>query len=156
MAIYQSVYSDELNLSRPLVVFDGDCVFCTAGISWIAKKLTPHPPTCPVDGTHAAALDAFETSTGQAAPDRGDLAPHFVALSACPTSIRKIFESVAHPDSIWVWHQGILYDQSDAAFFLIAQMEAPYRLLAVGRVVPRILRDAMYRVVAKYRNKIAR
>lgn len=157
MAIYQSVYPDPLTRHEPFVVFDGDCAFCTAGISWIAKKLTPGEPVCSLDGTHA-----FETNPSMGAPDPTGASagekiwPRFVALSACPNSIRQEFESIAHADSIWVWHQGVLYDQSDAALFLFGLMETPYRFLTIGRIVPRILRDALYRLVAKYRNKLAR
>jgi predicted DCC family thiol-disulfide oxidoreductase YuxK len=47
-----------------------------------------------------------------------------------------------------------LLGRSDAVLFVLSQLPAPWRWLAVGRVLPRRLRDAAYGVVARHRYRI--
>lgn len=47
-----------------------------------------------------------------------------------------------------------LLDRSDAALFAIASAGGIYRTVNVFRIVPRILRDAIYRAVARWRYRV--
>lgn len=48
------------------------------------------------------------------------------------------------------------YTESEAVLRVARRMAFPYRLAAVGRVLPRALRDPVYRCVARHRHKLAR
>ena len=48
----------------------------------------------------------------------------------------------------------LLLDRSDAALFAIASAGGIYRSAAVFRIVPRFIRDAIYRLVARWRYRI--
>ncbi|MBK5255554.1 MAG: DUF393 domain-containing protein [Vicinamibacteria bacterium] len=47
-----------------------------------------------------------------------------------------------------------LLDRSDAALFAIASAGGIYRAIGVFRIVPRILRDAIYRMIARWRYRV--
>jgi len=44
--------------------------------------------------------------------------------------------------------------ESDAAFFVLSKLKSPLRHLSHLSIIPRPLRDSVYRIVAKYRYKI--
>jgi predicted DCC family thiol-disulfide oxidoreductase YuxK len=55
------------------------------------------------------------------------------------------------PETIYVVDNGRLYSESDAALYLTSFLRAPYRILSIGKVVPRFIRNALYRIVARNR-----
>jgi len=54
-------------------------------------------------------------------------------------------------DSIVLVEDGRCYVRSDAALRIARRLDGAWRLLGVLRIVPRPLRDAAYRVIARYR-----
>lgn len=143
MAIHQSIFPGKLKPTHSIIFYDGECVFCTGGIGWIIRRLKE-----PV--IHA---NSIENAVEQESSANGNLELKFMPLSACPTDIKTHFSKIAHPDSLWIWDRGVLYDQSDAAFFLLNRL-AGWRFLAIlGLLIPRAFRDACYRLVAQNRNR---
>ena len=55
------------------------------------------------------------------------------------------------PDSVIVLQGGRMQVRSDAVLTIAAGLPFPWRLLAVGRMLPRPVRDALYRLVARNR-----
>jgi predicted DCC family thiol-disulfide oxidoreductase YuxK len=56
-----------------------------------------------------------------------------------------------NPDSVVLLEDGRAYTHSDAILRILRHLGGPWRLLAVGAVLPRALRDAAYRFVARNR-----
>jgi predicted DCC family thiol-disulfide oxidoreductase YuxK len=59
----------------------------------------------------------------------------------------------SEPDSIVVIADGRALERSDAALAIAAQLPFPWRMLGVLRVLPRVLRDWAYRLVARNRHR---
>jgi len=59
----------------------------------------------------------------------------------------------ASPDSIIVVADGRALERSDAVLAIVAQLPLPWSLLRFARCIPRGLRDAIYRFVAKRRSR---
>lgn len=55
------------------------------------------------------------------------------------------------PDTIVLIERGSVYTRSDAALRIARGLRGPVRLLALLRLVPRRIRDALYRFVARNR-----
>ena len=47
-----------------------------------------------------------------------------------------------------------VFTRSDAALFVTRQLGWPWKVLAVARVVPKVLRDAVYNLVARIRYRV--
>ncbi len=57
-------------------------------------------------------------------------------------------------DSIILIRDGIAYSHSDAALEIVRELNGFYRYLYIFRFIPKILRDTIYSLIAKYRYKI--
>jgi predicted DCC family thiol-disulfide oxidoreductase YuxK len=57
--------------------------------------------------------------------------------------------------SIILIEQDTVYLHSDAVLRIASRMRAPWKYAAVLRVVPRPIRDAVYRVIAAVRHRLA-
>lgn len=111
--------------SQPLIVFDGDCVFCSRSmriVSWMDRRrrirLTP-------------AQGAF----GQALYRHAGL----------PTDRFETFVVLA---------DGRIFQRSDAVVALARQLPHPWRLLRLLSIVPRGLRDWAYGLLARHRYQL--
>lgn len=111
-----------------LVLFDGVCVVCDAGMTW----LMDHDPTrrlayAPLQGETAAAV----------------LARHDV-----PEGLDSIVYVEQTPEGERIsWH-------STALLRICRELPLPWRVLALGWWVPRPLRDWAYRTFARSRYSI--
>ena len=108
---------------RPVVIFDGVCNLCNASVQFILDH----------DRRGRLLLCAAQSETGHA------LLAHFAVAPS------------ADPESVYLVEDGRLQQRSTAALRIARQMGLPFSLAAVFFVVPRILRDAMYRVIANNR-----
>jgi len=107
---------------HPILVFDGVCNLCNGSIQYII----PRDP----DGTLRFAplqSDLGETVRESAGLSTDDL------------------ETVVLVDD------GMAYTKSDAAIRVGEHLGGPYRLLSLGRLLPRSLRDRIYDFVADHR-----
>ncbi len=112
-----------------IVLYDGTCGFCDASVQW----LLDHDPRgrfhyAPLQGPTAAALRARHP--------------------ALPTDLDSVLLVQRTPTGEQV------LSRSSAVLAICAQLPGAWSWLAVFRVVPRILRDAAYALVARSRYRI--
>jgi predicted DCC family thiol-disulfide oxidoreductase YuxK len=106
--------------NRPLFVFDGVCVLCSGGASWVMRR-------------DLAARIAFTPAQGEIGQA---LYRHY---------------GLAIDDTYLFLVDGQAYGLSEGYFRLARVLGGVWRLAAVLRLVPRALRDAVYRLVARNR-----
>ena len=108
-----------------LVLYDGGCGFCRASAAFAAGRLRR-------TDTRFAALASDE---GRAA-------------------LRAYGFPADYDRSVVVIDAGSAYTESTAAWRLANRLRWPWRLLALGRLVPRPPRDAAYRWIARHRGRL--
>lgn len=105
---------------RPLFVFDGTCVLCSGGASWIMRA-------------DRAGKVAFTPAAG---PLGAAIYRHY---------------GMAIDDTYLLLVRGEVYGLSEGYFRLGRELGGMWRLLALLRILPRPLRDAVYRMIARNR-----
>lgn len=118
-------------MRQPLIVlYDAECVLCSNLVRYI------------VDHDNLK-LIRFASLTS-------DPARNLVQL--CSRSAESGDDAYFQlPDSIVVIEGAEMYTESDAALKIARCMSGPVRMLGSLRFVPKLVRDAVYRLVAKYR-----
>ena len=106
--------------SRPLFVFDGTCVLCSGGASWVMRR----------DRGARIAFTPAQGPIGQA------LYRHY---------------GLALDDTYLFLIEGRAYGLSEGYFRVAGVLGGPWRAAVLLRLIPRWLRDAIYRVVARNR-----
>ena len=106
-----------------LVLFDGDCKFCNGWVQFITAR----------DHQGRFRCEPLASAEGVAV-----LARHGW--------------DAAHLDSVVVSDGTRAWVRSSAVLTIARHLPWPWPLLAMGYVVPRFLRDALYRAVAKRRH----
>lgn len=106
---------------HPVVIFDGICTLCNASVDFLMRNDT--------------------TSTLRFASLQGETARTLLASHG----------RHGEPESIIVVANGVLMTESTAVLFLLPYLRFPYPLLGVVRIVPRVLRDPVYRLIARNR-----
>ena len=109
-----------------LILFDGVCNLCNGFVQFIIQ----HDPA-----------DRFRFAALQSAAGQAVLAKHGFDAAAV----------AAEPDSVLLELDGQLYSHSEAVLRIARTLGGPWRLLGVGRLLPRPWRDAAYRFVARHR-----
>jgi predicted DCC family thiol-disulfide oxidoreductase YuxK len=112
--------------SKPIVVFDGECGLCNGFVAWLVKH----------DKRRTYLLAGSAGPVGRAVIDAAGLP-------------REIAES-----TMILWDGERARIQSDAVLGVLAGLTWPWRAAAVGFVVPRVWRNAVYRWRAARRNRI--
>ena len=107
---------------HPLIVFDGDCVLCSANARFVLRH----------DRRRRFRLTTAQSPLGAA------LYRHF--------GLRADEEG-----TILVLQSGRLLTDSDAAIAIPAGLGWPWRMAAAARILPRPLRDSLYAWVARNR-----
>lgn len=109
----------------PIILFDGHCNLCSGAVRFVI-------------GRDPRAQFRFASLQSEAArrlcAEAGIAAP-----------------IAAAPDSIVLIAEGRALERSDAALAIAGRLGFPWRLLAALRIVPRPIRDAGYRFVARNR-----
>ncbi len=59
-------------------------------------------------------------------------------------------------DTLLLYGSGRLYSRSEAVLRIVSALPAPWSLLRFCRVMPRFLRDAVYKFIAKNRRRLFR
>ena len=111
-------------MEHPIIIFDGECNLCTGSVQFIIK----HDPGA-----------QFRFTSAQS-----------------PTGTRLLRERGFAPERIdsFVLVDGRShYVRSDAALRIARRLAGPWRLLSVFALIPRGIRDGVYRLVS--RNRIA-
>lgn len=107
-----------------IVLFDGECNFCNRAIQFILKH----------EGDHLCHFASLQSKIGQ------DLLKDY--------GIKEDTDSF-----IYICHQKA-YLESTAALMLTKRLRGIWRLGQVFLLVPKFLRDKLYRIIAKNRHKI--
>ena len=108
-----------------IVLFDGRCGLCTRSVQFILKR--------------------DRDARFRFAPLESAAAARACARIGVPTP------QAVDPDSIIVIADGHAFERSDAALAIAARLPFPWPMFAVFRIVPRGLRDWLYRIVARNR-----
>ncbi len=113
-------------MSRPIVVFDGECALCNGFVSWLIR----HDP-------HAVFLIA-----GSA----GDVGKAVVAAAGLEGAL------TASTIVVWDGSRGLI--RSDAVLAILGRLGWQWRVVSNARVLPRAWRDTVYKAVAKRRARV--
>jgi predicted DCC family thiol-disulfide oxidoreductase YuxK len=110
-------------MKENVVFFDGMCNFCSSSVNFIIKR------------------------------DK-NFYFHFASLQNIPASLLPVnSESSSLPDSIILLEKGKYYYFSTAALRISRKLRLPWNLLYIFIIVPKFLRDPVYRWVASKRYK---
>jgi predicted DCC family thiol-disulfide oxidoreductase YuxK len=118
----------------PVVLFDGTCNFCDGAVHFM------------IDHERGSALRfaALQSDPGTALLDR----------STTPEKAKKLREGVTgdgDPDSLALVENGHVYTHSTGALRIARYLRWPWSWLAAFWIVPRPIRDAVYRWFARHR-----
>ncbi|NEN24339.1 DUF393 domain-containing protein [Cryomorpha ignava] len=106
---------------KTLVLFDGYCNLCNGAVQFILKR------------------DKKEEF-------------YFASLSwPIADEILTEYPQYKNVDSILVYREGKVYDQSSGALKIAAGMGSLWPLMGVFWIIPKFIRDAVYRFIAKNR-----
>jgi predicted DCC family thiol-disulfide oxidoreductase YuxK len=112
-------------LAAPIIVFDAMCVLCSANAQFVLKH----------DRAGLFRLASMQGEAGSALYRRFGIDP-------------------SNPESLIVVDGDRLWQDSDAVLAIYAGLGWPWRLAAVLRMVPRFIRDPIYRWIARNRYRI--
>ena len=112
-------------MTRTLVLFDGVCVLCNGFVDF----LLPRDPN-------------------------GDLTFGALQSEAAKQALRDAGVPDAMPETVIVIDDGRVYQESTAVLRVFHRLGWPWRALSWLRVVPRPLRDVVYRFIAKRRYRL--
>ena len=115
-------------LDRPLLIFDGDCAFCTSSASWLAQRLRRK------DGPNAQ-LVAWQ----------------FLDLADLGTSRQR-----AQQEALWIATDGTISGGAEAFAAWLRFRGGPYGFAGFAMSLPGIRRlaAAVYRLIAKNRHRM--
>ena len=108
-----------------IILFDGTCAFCERSIRFIATRDNGH----------------FKFGASQNPEGRALLARFGTTREAAKSLI--------------LIEDGRIYLRSEAVLRIAARMNAPWKFAAVFLVLPRPLRDLVYRFIAAIRHRLA-
>lgn len=112
-------------MQHPVIVFDAICVLCSANAAFMLKH----------DRKGLFRLAAMQGETGRELMQQAGIDP-------------------ADPESFVVFDGGRILMNSDAVIHIWSRIGWPWRIAVLGKVIPRPLRDAVYRLVARNRYRI--
>lgn len=110
---------------RPIIVFDGQCVLCSANAQFVLRH----------DRHGHFNLAAMQGEVGTALYRRFGIDP-------------------TNPETLIVVTADEALLDSDAVFAIWSGLGWPWKALTVFRIVPRVLRDSVYRWIARNRYRI--
>ena len=107
---------------RPLLLFDGVCNLCNSSVQWILAR---------------DSAERFDFASLQSAVARD--------------ALRETYPQGDWPDTVILIDARGVHIRSNAALAVARQLGPPWSLLAAFKLIPRPLRDALYRWVAAHR-----
>lgn len=113
-------------MSAPIVVFDGECGLCNGFVAWLVRR----------DGRGRFLLAGSAGPVGAAVMHAAGLPQELTA------------------STIVLWDGERARLRSDAVLAIAAGLPWPWRALAAGRLVPRAVRDTLYRFIAARRPRV--
>lgn len=110
---------------HPIIVFDGECVLCSANAQFVLNH----------DTRGRFRLASMQGEVGAALFRRFGIDP-------------------ADPETMVLVEDDRVLRDSDAVLAIYAGLGWPWRAMTVFRLVPRIIRDCVYRLVARNRYRL--
>ncbi|RLA62198.1 MAG: thiol-disulfide oxidoreductase [Epsilonproteobacteria bacterium] len=111
--------------NKIILLFDGICNLCNRWVQFILRR----------NKSRSIIFASLQSSSGQ-----------------------KLLKDHHLPqqdfDSLIVFFQGKVYKKSQAVFILVKQLDFPWSLLGVFKIIPKILSDKVYDLIAQSRYKI--
>jgi predicted DCC family thiol-disulfide oxidoreductase YuxK len=117
--------SDALLAGHPVIVFDAECVLCSANAQFVLRH----------DRGHHFRLASMQGDVGTALYKRFGMDP-------------------ANPDSLILVQCGELLRDSSALLAIYSALGWPWRATSALYLVPRLLRDPVYRWIARNRYRL--
>ena len=111
-----------IDIKSPVLLFDGVCNLCNASVQWVLKR----------DRRGVFRFAALQSEAGRALLRESGLSS-------------ENFDTVVLVDGPRV------FTRSDAALEIVRRIGGPWSLLAVFKIVPRPVRNAVYDWVARHR-----
>lgn len=116
--------------SNPIVLYDGVCGLCNRLVRFILKR----------DKRDLFRFASLQSDLASSLLQRHERDPHDLDTV-------YVVVDYAQPTE----H---LLSRSDAILYLLAQLGGIWKLGSVGRILPRVLRDGAYRIVARNRYRV--
>lgn len=116
----------------PVLLYDGTCGLCAGSVQFVLRR-DPNGPL---------RFAALQSGFGQAV-----LARH--------AGLRDV-DSMVWVDCVGSGSSERIRVRSDAVLRACEYLGGWWALLAVGRAVPRVVRDGLYRIVARHRHRLVR
>jgi predicted DCC family thiol-disulfide oxidoreductase YuxK len=107
----------------PILLYDGTCNLCNATVDFMLR----------FDRQSKIHLAASQSQTAKVLAAR--------------------FPEAAVNETVVLVHAGKVYTRSDAAFKILGYLPFPWPLLKVFELVPRLIRDRVYSIIANNRHK---
>ena len=113
-------------MSDRIVLFDGLCPLCCGTVRFLSGR----------DGRRRLSFAAFRSPEG-----------------------REILQQHGYPggdpSSVLYLKNGVLCENSGAVLEIVRELGFPWNMLYVLILTPRVIRDSLYRFIAKHRRRIA-
>ena len=108
-----------------IIVFDAQCVFCSANAQFVLRH----------DKAHHFRLASLQGDVGRSLFEEAGVDP-------------------ANPDSLVVKTKGDFLRDSDAVIYIYRNLGWPWRLAGLFALLPRAVRDPVYRWIAQNRYRL--
>jgi predicted DCC family thiol-disulfide oxidoreductase YuxK len=118
-------------ISAPVLLYDGTCGFCANSIQFMLRH----------DRQRTLYFATLDSAFGQ-------------ALLARNPELRAV-DSVLLVEPMNAGRPERVFAYSDAALRATSYLGGPWRLLRLARLVPRPIRDAVYRLIARHRHSLS-
>lgn len=118
-------------ITTPLLLYDGTCGFCAESVEFVLTR----------DRRKTMRFAALDSAAGRAVLERH---PEVLA-----------FDSVLFVEPANGEQPERVFAHSDAALRVLSYLGGPWRLLGLARIVPRPVRDATYRLIARHRHRLS-
>jgi len=112
-------------MDKTILLFDGICNLCNGWVQFVLKR----------NKSESIIFGSLQSVSGQELLKTHNL-------------------SQTQFDTLIVINQGKVYKKSQAVFILIKQLDFPWPVFAVFKIIPRFLSDKIYDLVARYRYNI--
>lgn len=108
-----------------VVLFDGVCNLCNGAVQFLIRR----------DDDDVFRFASLQSETAQ-------------------TLLRSFNLNTENFDSIVVIRQGRVYERGDAALVIASALGWPWKVMLAGKILPRLLRDGLYNLIARNRYRI--
>lgn len=120
--------------AAPVVLFDGTCTFCNGAVQFIIDR----------EKKGELRFAPIQSEAGQAILEEA-------AGKSRALALREGADGSGDPDSVVLVENGKVYSHSTAGLRIARRLRAPWSWTTVFVIVPRFVRDAVYRWFARNR-----